>query len=177
MCRSRIRSPPRTSPISGSCAAAETRGQPRQNSRPGARPRTAGQIATRRYTQGKRPPQKMPSSKNTQPIPPCPHCHSKFTIKKGRCIVFSSIRRKSNSCFRTHATGILPVRKTISNKSESISRTACFKRPNIARPNSRQQSRFLSREKKIMQRGLRRSCFLRQAQTRNAMKHSSGSCS
>src|SRR5713226_3005105 len=26
----------------------------------------------------------MPSSKSTQPIPPCPHCHSKFTIKKGR---------------------------------------------------------------------------------------------
>lgn len=26
----------------------------------------------------------MPIPKNTLPIPPCPHCHSKFTIKKGR---------------------------------------------------------------------------------------------
>jgi transposase-like protein len=26
----------------------------------------------------------MPSSKSTQPIPPCPRCSSKFTIKKGR---------------------------------------------------------------------------------------------
>jgi hypothetical protein len=31
-----------------------------------------------------RPPKEMPSSISTQPIPPCPHCHSKFTIKKGR---------------------------------------------------------------------------------------------
>src|SRR5713101_3466780 len=26
----------------------------------------------------------MPIPKSTQPIPPCPHCNSKFTIKKGR---------------------------------------------------------------------------------------------
>jgi transposase-like protein len=29
-------------------------------------------------------PHEMPSSKSSQPMPPCPHCHSKFTIKKGR---------------------------------------------------------------------------------------------
>src|SRR5713101_7227936 len=26
----------------------------------------------------------MPVPRSTQPIPPCPHCHSKFSIKKGR---------------------------------------------------------------------------------------------
>ena len=26
----------------------------------------------------------MPSTKTAQPLPPCPYCNSKFTIKKGR---------------------------------------------------------------------------------------------
>ena len=40
-----------------------------------------GQNAKGEYTQGT---PRMPRQKSTQPIPSCPHCHSKFTIKKGR---------------------------------------------------------------------------------------------
>src|SRR5882762_8160087 len=226
----------------------------------------------------------MPIPRSTQPLPPCPHCHSKFIIKKGRrlnrfrvlqvfqcreCLRKFTAAAGKNKTYPPHVilesvstynlgNSISDTQRTIRKrlhvdipegtirswirahkpltayarfraigsklfKAEAMIRTfllrhkqvyrfqlhkaklellfqngrhrhlasakdyleqigehfphGMFQRPNTARPNSRQQSRFPSREKKIMQRGLRRSWFLRQVQTRNAMKRSSGSCS